>query len=155
MNISFTGFCNVSIKKAEYSRFGSYQKLNNSIAQGEKKYTKIKINASLSDDEKGNDLSDYLNRVPNEFVNKRDFKNIELLVTRFDIPNEGVSQSSFKLNNKDLILNSDKKLPVMTFLARLTRLCSRDSNYSINQRKYLKLANNSIHKETVDYIENR
>ena len=43
----------------------------------------------------------------------------------------------------------------MTFLARLTRESSKNSELSENQQKYLKFANNSIHKEAVDYIESK
>ncbi len=125
------------------------------LKQGEKFYTELKISAKLTDDEKGNHLSDYLKRAPKMFINEENPDTVELHLKRFDVPEDMVNQSTFKLNNKDLIVNDDKKLPLMTFLARLTRESSKNPELSENQQKYMKFANKSIQKETVDYIENR
>ncbi len=155
MSISFTGINNIKISEKEYSAYGLYQKLNKQIGQGEKNFTEIKISAQLTDDKKGKDLSDYIKRTPNRFINTNSPDSIELHVKRFDVPKEKVNQSSFTLNGKDLILDDDRKLPVMTFLARLTRENAKNPELSQNQQKYLKIANKSIHKEAVEYIETR
>ena len=155
MDISFKGINNIKIAKKQYKQFGTYQNLNNELKQGEKLYTELKISAKLTDDEKGNHLSDYLKRTPKMFINKENPDTLELHVKRFDVPEDMVKQSTFKLNNKDLIINDDKKLPLMTFLARFTRESNKNPELSENQQKYMKFANKSIHKETVDYIENR
>ncbi len=155
MSLNFTGINNVKIGRKEYTALGTYQKLDKTLARGEKNFTEIKISAKLNDNEQGKDLSDYMTRVPKKFINTEHPDTIELHVKRFDVPNEKVNQSSFKLNGQDLILDSDKKLPIMTFLARLTRQSSQNPELSTNQQKYLKIANKSIHKETVDYIETK
>ena len=155
MSLNFTGINNIKIYQKEYSVYGLYQKLNKGIGQGEKNFTEIKVSAKLTDDEKGKDLTDYLQRVPGRFVNTEKPDTVELHVKRFDVPEEIVNQSSFKLNGKDLILDNDRKLPIMTFLARLTRENAKNPELSQNQQKYLKIANKSIHKETVEYIETR
>lgn len=155
MNISFTGINNIRIAKKEYSKIGLYQNLSLSLKEGKKNYTEIKISASLTNDEQGNDLTDYIKRLPYRYINSQVPANVDFFVKRFDVPVEHVSQSHFKLNDKDLILDNDNKLPIMTFLARLTRECGNDPRYSSNQQKYLKLANDSIQTEAVNYIENR
>ena len=155
MSLNFTGINNIKVGREEYTAIGMYQKLDNTLARGEKNFTEIKISAKLTDDEKGKDLSDYLKRVPNRFVNTANPDTVELHVKRFDVPDEKINQSSFQLNGKDLILDSDRKLPIMTFLARLTRQSSQNPELSTNQRIYMKIANKSIHKESVDYIETR
>lgn len=155
MDINFKGINNVKIAKKQYKQFGTYQNLSNELKQGEKFYTELKISAKLTDDKKGNHLSDYLKRTPEMFINKENPDTVEFHLKRFDIPEDMVHQSTFKLNNKDLVVNDDKKLPLMTFLARLTRESSKNPELSENQQKCMKFANKSIHKETVDYIENR
>ncbi len=155
MDINFKGINNVKIAKKQYKQFGTYQNLSNELKQGEKFYTELKISAKLTDDKKGNHLSDYLKRTPEMFINKENPDTVEFHLKRFDIPEDMVQQSTFKLNNKDLVINDDKKLPMMTFLARLTRESSKNPELSENQQKCMKFANKSIHKETVDYIENR
>lgn len=155
MDINFKGINNVKIAKKQYKQFGTYQNLSNELKQGEKFYTELKISAKLTDDKKGNHLSDYLKRTPEMFINKENPDTVEFHLKRFDIPEDMVQQSTFKLNNKDLVVNDDKKLPLMTFLARLTRESSKNPELSENQQKCMKFANKSIHKETVDYIENR
>lgn len=155
MDVSFKGINNIKIAKKQYKQLGTYQNLSNELKQGEKFYTELKISAKLTDDEKGNHLSDYLKRAPKMFINEENPDTVELHLKRFDVPEDMVNQSTFKLNNKDLIVNDDKKLPLMTFLARLTRESSKNPELSENQQKYMKFANKSIQKETVDYIENR
>ncbi len=155
MDVSFKGINNIKILKKQYKQFGTYQSLNNEYKQGEKFYTELKISAKLTDDAQGKDLSDYLKRTPAMFINKDNPDTVEFHLKRFDVPEDKVKQSTFKLNNKDLIVNDDKKLPLMTFLARLTRESSKNPELSENQQRCMKFANKSIHKETVDYIENR
>ncbi len=155
MNISFKGINNIKIGKKEYSANGMYQKQDNHIGYRKKNYTELKISVKLTDDERGNHLSDYLKRTPVMYINQQEPDRLELHIKRFDVPEEKLSQSFFKLNNKDLFLNDDRILPLMTFLARFTRESSKNPEMSVNQRKYLKLANNSISKESLEYIDMR
>lgn len=155
MDVNFKGINNIKIAKKQYKQFGTYQNLSNELKQGEKIYTELKISAKLTDDNKGNDLSDYLKRTPKMFINKDNPDTVELHLKRFDVPEDKVKQSTFKLNDNDLVINDDKKLPLMTFLARLTRESSKNPELSENQQKCMRFANKSIHKETIDYIENR
>ena len=155
MDVSFKGINNIKIAKKQYKQLGTYQDLSNELKQGEKFYTELKISAKLTNDDKGKDFNDYLKRTPTVFINKENPDTVEFHLKRFDVPEDQVNQSTFKLNNKDLVINDDKKLPLMTFLARLTRESSKNPELSENQQKYMKLANHSIQKETVNYIENR
>ena len=155
MNISFKGINNIKIAKKEYSQIGRYPKHNGDTGYAQKYYTEMRISAKLTDDESGNHLSDYLKRTPGMFINHDEPDKIELHIKRFDVPEENISQSAFRLNNKDLILDNDKKLPIMTFLARFTREGRKNPELSTKQKVYLKLANDSISKEALEYIEIR
>ena len=155
MNVSFKGINNIKIAKKEYFSTGFYKKQNNTIGHGKKDYTELRISAKLTDDDKGNHLSDYFKKTPIKYINQNEPDKIELHIKRFDVPEENISKSAFRLNNKDLILDNDKKLPIMTFLARFTREGRKNPELSTNQKIYLKLANDSISKETLEYIEIR
>lgn len=152
MSINFTGINNVKIGRKQYEQFGMYPNLSGELTRGKKLYTELKISAKLTDDEMGDHLSDYLKRTPKQFINEQNPDSIELHVKRFDVPEDSVNQSMFSLNGKDLMIN-DKRLPLMTFLARFTRESSKNQELSENQRQCMKLANKSIHKETVEYID--
>ena len=155
MSINFTGINNIKILKKNYDAFGTYKSVHNNLKQGNKQYTEMKISAKLTDDETGNHLSDYMKRTPQYFINKERPDTIDFYIKRFDAEDEPVSQSMFKLNDKELIINSDKKLPLMTFLARFTRESGNNPKLSMKQQIYMKLANESIAKETTEYIETK
>ena len=74
---------------------------------------------------------------------------------RFDIADADIptNQTMFNVNGKDLILDSDKKLPLMTFLARFTRESAKNPELSENQQKCMKFANQSISNEAMNYID--
>ena len=157
MSVNFTGINNIKILKKQYSQVGAYPTIYNEIRRGEKQYTELKLSAKLTDDTNGNHLSDYLSRVPKKFMNETEPDKIELYVKRFDVPSEDfeTNSSMFKFNDKDLLINDDKKLPLMTFLARFTRESANNPALSKNQQECMQLANKSIAKETVEYIENK
>ncbi len=154
-NISFKGINNIKIGKKEYSQIGMYLKPDNSTAYGEKYYTELRITANLTDDKAGNHLSDYLKRAPGKYVNAQAPDKIELNIKSYEVPEEGVRQSFLVLNNKEIIINDDRKLPLLTFLARFTREGAQNKELSENQKKYLRFANKTIHNEAINYIEVR
>lgn len=157
MSINFTGFKNIKIGKKEYEQFGAYCNNYGEIAHGKKKYTELKFNTLLTNDNKGNDLQDFLNRAPKKFINEQNPDKLELHIKRFDITDSDIAtnQTMFNVNGKDLILDSDKKLPLMTFLARFTRESAKNPELSENQQKYMKFANKSIQNEAINYIETK
>lgn len=153
MSINFTGFQNIKIGKKQYEQFGAYVTSNGKIEHGKKCYSELKFNTKLTNDSKGNDLNDFLDRVPKMFINKENPDALELRVKKFNVNDTKTSQSMFNLNGKDIILDSDKKLPLMTFLARFTRESAKNPELSENQQKCMKMANKSIHNETMNYID--
>lgn len=157
MTVNFTGINNIKILKAQYERIGAYQTKDQGLElkQGKKLYTEMKLSAKLTDDKAGNDLTDYMTRVPGRFINKNEPDKIELHIKRFDVPEEkeDTNLSLFKLNGKDLIINDNKKLPLMTFLARFTRESAKNPELSKAQQECMQLANKSIAKETMEYID--
>lgn len=155
MNISFTGFNNIKIGKKQYEQFGAYSSITGEILHDKKLYTELKISTCLTNDKNGNDLTDFFTRVPKKFINPEQSDKLELHVKNFSVPSTNVRQTMFSLNGKEIVLDSDKKLPLMTFLARFTRESSKNPNLSENQQKCMKFANKSIHNETMNYIETR
>ena len=155
MSINFTGFNNIKIGKKQYEQFGSYCNHNGEILHGKKKYTELKFNTQLTNDQKGNDLDDFLNRTPKKFINEQNPDKLDLRIKRFDIEDSDIdiNQTMFNVNGKDLILDSDKKLPLMTFLARFTRESAKNPELSENQQKCMKFANQSISNEAMNYID--
>lgn len=154
MSTNFTGINNIKILKKNYDAFGTYKNMYGELQQGNKLYTEMKISAKLTNDQTGNHLTDYIRSTPQYFVNKEQPDTIDLYIKRFDAEDGIVNQSLFKLNDKKLIINEDRKLPLMTFLARFTRESANNPELSTNQQKCMNLANKSIHKETVEYLEN-
>lgn len=156
MTVNFTGINNVKILRKQYERIGTYQTKDFGLEAkvGKKLYTEMKISAQLNDDKTGNHLSDYLSSVPGMFKNNKEPDKIELHIKRFDArEDENVNMSMFKLNGKDLIINDNKKLPLMTFLARFTRESAKNPALSEDRRNVMDLANKSIAKETMEYID--
>ena len=155
MSINFTGFNNIKIGKKQYEQFGAYCNHNGEILRGKKKYTELKFNTQLTNDQKGNDLDDFLNRTPKKFINEQNPDKLDLRIKRFDIADADIptNQTMFNVNGKDLILDSDKKLPLMTFLARFTRESAKNLELSENQQKCMKFANQSISNEAMNYID--
>ena len=155
MSINFTGFNNIKIGKKQYEQFGSYCNHNGEILRGKKKYTELKFNTQLTNDQKGNDLDDFLKRTPKKFINEQNPDKLDLRIKRFDIEDSDIdiNQTMFNVNGKDLILDSDKKLPLMTFLARFTRESAKNPELSENQQKCMKVANQSISNEAMNYID--
>ena len=155
MNVSFTGFNNIKIGKKQYEQFGAYSTAAGKILHDKKFYTELKITTHLTDDKNGSDLTDFFTRSPKKFINPENSDKLELHIKRFDVPATNTKQTMFSLNGKEIVLDSDKKLPLMTFLARFTRESAQNPNLSENQQKCMKFANNSIHNETMNYIETR
>lgn len=155
MDISFTGFNNIKIGKKQYEQFGTYCTNSGNLLRDTKHYTELKITTLLTDNETGNDLTDFFVRAPKKFINPENPDKLDFHIKRFDVPSTKTQQTSFTLNGKDIILDSDKKLPLMTFLARFTRESSKNPNLSENQQKCMNFVNNSIFNETMNYIETR
>ena len=155
MSINFTGFNNIKIGKKQYEQFGLYCNHNGEILHGKKKYTELKFNTQLTNDPKGNDLEDFLNRTPKKFINEQNPDKLDLRIKRFDIEDSDIdiNQTMLSVNGKELVLDSDKKLPLMTFLARFTRESAKNPELSENQQKCMKFANQSISNEAMNYID--
>lgn len=157
MSINFTGFNNIKIGKKQYEQFGAYCNHYGETTHGKKNYTELKFHTQLTNDNKGNDLQDFLNRAPKKFINEQKPDKLDLHIKRFDIADADTptNQTMFNVNGKDLILDSDKKLPLMTFLARFTRESAKNPELSENQQKCMKFANQSIQNEAVKYIDTK
>ena len=124
MSINFTGFNNIKIGKKQYEQFGAYCNHNGEILHGKKKYTELKFNTQLTNDPKGNDLDDFLNRTPKKFINEQNPDKLDLRIKRFDIAVEKVRKYT-KLLNEAVAKNQDyeeikKKLKQAFYLYHMT-----------------------------------
>ena len=72
--------------------------------------------------------------------------------------NDGVigksSTSMIKLNGEDITLTDRKELPLFTYLAKLTRQLTNSPEVSNNQKVCTNMANEGIHNNAIDFIEN-
>lgn len=163
MNIAFTGINNLHIGKKQYSKIGSYIDHDKKIKQGENNYTIIKISADLTDDQKGKDLTDFKNTLAKcktyyqkNCINPKNPNHIDLIVTKKETKTSKgkLDISLFQLNDQEILIHEREILPLLTFLAKFTRKIASSETTSEGQKYYANLANQSIHTEAVNFIEN-
>ena len=58
-----------------------------------------------------------------------------------------------KLNGESFEINNDRKLPMASFLAHLTKRDTDIAGMSDNQKKYVRFINDAIHQKACDYLE--
>lgn len=154
MKVSFTGIDNLKILRKQYNIDDSKKDPNPHMILGDRYYSEIIISGNLTD-KSGNHLSDYKSKVPKSFINHNEPDKFELHMKRYDIPKLDLHHSAFKFNGKNLLFDSDEKLSLFTFLARLTRDGAKDPNFSENQHKVMNFVNQSIHKEVSEYMDDQ
>ena len=86
MDISFTGFNNIKIGKKQYDQIGTYCTNSGKLLRDTKHYTELKITTLLTDNETGNDLTDFFARAPKKFINPESPDKLEFHIKRFDVP---------------------------------------------------------------------
>lgn len=161
MEVSFKGISNLYMAKRNYSRFGSYLANNGTIKKGDKNYTDILIRCQLLDDHCGNDFSDFIRALAkcsphykNNCINPQKSNQLELSLTHFNVKDgAGCENSTFKINDCDILLNSQETLPIFTFMAKLTRTIAFAIGPSDNQKALAKFFNAAVHNEAVHFIE--
>lgn len=163
MGISFTGINNLSIAKKTSSKFGSYRTEQGEIKQADKKYLDIRIRCDLSDDAEGKHLSEFYNALQKcghystlDYINEDNPKHVEMLVSNIYVKDDvaPVKISKIKLNGSDLILSNRSRLPMYTYLGKLTRDIVALENSTEAQKHYAKIANQSIQDEATYFIDN-
>ena len=110
MSINFTGFNNIKIGKKQYEQFGSYCNHNGEILRGKKKYTELKFNTQLTNDQKGNDLDDFLKRAPKKFINEQNPDKLDLRIKRFDIEDSDIDIVALVHGSREVLQAKLKKV---------------------------------------------
>ena len=94
-------------------------------------------------------------------LNTTYFKNnpnrIELLLSKYDIPEDDIVHRSFnvfRINNENISLTQRKGLKLYEYLAHLTSNILKNFNLTEKQKECVKIINNSIQEDAVEFIEN-
>ena len=162
-NISFTGINNTYTGKRLYSQIGSYIDNMGKVKRGTKNYNEILIRCNLVDDKSGNDFTDFvriLDKCNKSYqarcIRYNSGEPISLLVKRCTVDENGkkISNSNFVLNGVNIVPNDRKILPLFSYLAKLTNKIAVLAETSEAQSTLLKIANKSIHEESVRFIDN-
>ena len=163
MNVSFTGINNIYIGKKKYSKFGTYLGIDNEIRQGNKLYTEIKLKCNLTNDKYGNDLDDFQKTLSRcrpcykyNCIDKNNPNKFELHLKRSDVKDDvlAISHSNFDVNNYEIMLDEKQILPLIDYIAKITKKLSKSKNLTDNQKQVMDFVNKSIAKEAEEFIEN-
>lgn len=162
MDISFTGINNLYIGKKAYSKFGTYLGEDRKLKQGKKFYTEIKMKCNLTNDAQGNDLEDFQKTLSRcrpcyqfNCIDRLNPDKFELHMKRFDVKDDFLpaTSSSFDINNYEIMFDEKQILPMVDFMARLTRKLSKSNDLTEQQRKVMSFINQSIADRAEDFIE--
>jgi len=163
MEVSFKGINNLYIEKRTYSKFGSYLAQSGHVKQGQKNYMDVLIRCNLSNDYRGNDLSEFLDTLAkcrpcyqHNCINKENPTQIRLLMQHFSVKDDvvDVKNSNFKINDYDIMLDEREVLPIFTYMAKLTRTIAFSEGPTEAYKKYAKFFNTAVHNEAMNFIEN-
>ncbi|MDE6138209.1 MAG: hypothetical protein K2F57_01915 [Candidatus Gastranaerophilales bacterium] len=163
MEISFTGIQNLYIGKKTYSKFGSYVTNSGMVKRGNKEYTDVLIKCDLTDDAQGKHLSEFYETLAKcrpcyqvNCINREKPNHFKLLMKHFGVEDGDVNvlNSSFKINDYDIMLDERQILPLFSFMAKITRQIAHAKGPSDAQKEYAKFVNHGIHNEAMNYIEN-
>ncbi|MBP3924808.1 hypothetical protein J6E39_06165 [bacterium] len=162
MDVSFEGINNLYIGRKCYSKSGHYMTPRGNTKFGPTDYTEVLIKCDLTDDNNGKHLTAFNEMLskcrPCYQVNCIDHNNpsqIKLLMKRFQVPDgTGVENSTFDINDYEIMLDEKKALPLFSFMAKLTRYISCSKEFSQNRRNVAKDVNIAIQNKVVDFIEN-
>lgn len=163
MEVSFTGINNLYIGKKAYSKFGSFLSQSGAIKQGNQDCLEVLIKCDVTDDARGNHLSEFVDAVGkchpeirDSFISKEKPNHLKLLTKRVRVDDNPrpVEYSILKLNEGEAVIENRDILGLYSYLARLTRDIVSMDNVSEAQKHYAKVVNRSIHNEAMDYIDN-
>jgi len=161
MDISFTSITNLKLLKSKTPKvsYGLYPSITGEVKNGEKVANEYKMLVDLT----GSDYDSFLSAmtIAEKGLNTSYFKNapnrIELLLTKYDIPEDDIIHTSFnvfRINNENVSLTQRKGLKLYEYLAHMTKNILKTFNLSEDQKECIKIINDSIHNDAVEFIEN-
>lgn len=162
MEVSFTGINNVRIFKKSYQKMGSYLSNDSTVKQGNKQYLDVLIQCDLTDDTLGKDLTEFKETLQKcrpcyqvNCVNAKQPNHVSLMSSTSLVKDTFgvVSNSTFKINNYDIMLDERQILPMYSFMAHLTRKISQLADLSPQKQQCANFVNKAIDKEAVNFIE--
>jgi len=161
MTVSFTGLNNLFIGKKQTFKNTIFLNHGGQLEIGPCKYDFVKIKCNLSDDAKGNDLSEFkeaLKKSGSEYlINKQKPDEFCLIAEKKTAVDDigQISTHTLNLNGQNLLLLSRTQLPPYTYMAKLTRGLTNSHETSAAQKKCTNFANSSIHKYAINFIDNK
>lgn len=120
------------------------------------------MKCNLTNDAQGNDLEDFQKTLSRcrpcyqfNCIDRLNPDKFELHMKRFDVKDDFLpaTSSSFDINNYEIMFDEKQILPMVDFMARLTRKLSKSSDLTEQQRKVMSFINQSIADRAEDFIE--
>lgn len=120
------------------------------------------MKCNLTNDAQGNDLEDFQKTLSRcrpcyqfNCIDRVNPDKFELHMKRFDVKDDFLpaTSSSFDINNYEIMFDEKQILPMVDFMARLTRKLSKSNDLSEQQRKVMSFINQSIADRAEDFIE--
>jgi len=174
MSMNFTGIKNLDIKTFKADGYGFY--LNNAykLEQGNKFYTIVSLKTQIDGKQmKGEDINSpnykshidqYLEALEKlkHFVLARKILGfdeqgkIEIIMKHYYAPDNlgDVNRATFIFNGQEIPLVHRNVIPLYSFMARVTKDVLKFFNLSPKTKESVRLMNESITNEAVEFIEN-
>lgn len=120
------------------------------------------MKCNLTNDAQGNDLEDFQKTLSKcrpcyqfNCIDRVNPDKFELHMKRFDVKDDFLpaTSSSFDINNYEIMFDEREILPMVDFMARLTRKLSKSNDLTEQQRKVMSFINQSIADRAEDFIE--
>lgn len=160
MTVSFTGINHLRVAQKTSQKYGLCISASKEIEPHIADVTTVKIRCELTNDSKGNDLSEYQNvlKKANKIIayNPQKPNEIELHMDRYDIKDDviPISNSVLKINNQPIPITKREDLALYTYLAKLTRRMSSMASNSPKLQDSINKVNDSVAENAMYYIDN-
>ena len=161
MKVSFKGINNINITQNRIADYpATVYGADNSFYKTSADVEEIKLTCHLDDNDKS-DLNDYyifLAKYKNckkyQPVSDK-FNSLELQCNDINVEFSGnkYNKKYIFLNGLELDIDDDTILPLITYLASLTKRISLSENINSTEKIYIKKLNAIIHKKACDYLD--
>lgn len=162
MTVSFTGINNIKVfKKKPFSYDGFCTDSEGYIKKIVKSKDEMLLKFDLCNDAAGNDLDEF-NKVMSKTKslssvvskNTEEPYAVKLLAKSISTPKEKNphKQTSFYLNDNLVPIMENSDMAVLSYLAKLTRKMSKNTEITDVQRDYIEKTHKCIHEEAMKYI---
>lgn len=162
MKVSFTGINNIMMKKQEYDKHGAYLSPDYEIKIGNKHCTILHIHCNLTDDDKGNDFTNFKTAVSKCGSNYSEYyidgstpNQLNIFMKREEANDSlgDVSMSVFWVNGYPVIMDSKNILPLCSYMAHFSKKLAGLPYMSDAGKYYMNLLNKSVDEEARKFLD--